>query len=329
MHKQKTKVNPVLTAAIFVLILVVIFSGLKIMEATVFGGNRQEDIPVPSKTITRDGVNYFPRQDITTLLILGTDRRGVVESSGSYNNTGAADVVMLAILDEVDQSVSVIALNRDTMVNMPVLGLNGKQADTRFGQLAVSHSYGSGLEDSSENVKKTVSDFLYGITIDYYVTFNMDAIGILNDAVGGVQVTVTDDFSEVNPPIPMGPVQLNAQQAIEFVQTRYGVGNQLNVSRMERQKDYITGFLDALQNKMKGEQQQFAIDTYNALSDYMVTDCSSNTMSNIAERFSDYTLKEIVSPEGENRKGSEYMEFYVDEEALDALILRLLYAPKH
>jgi hypothetical protein len=36
----------------------------------------------------------------------------------------------------------------------------------------------------------------------------------------------------------------------------------------------------------------------------------------------------MLSPEGENRKGEVYMEYYVDEEKLDALILRLFYAPK-
>ena len=45
------------------------------------------------------------------------------------------------------------------------------------------------------------------------------------------------------------------------------------------------------------------------------------------ERYADYELVEIVSTEGENTRGEKYMEFYVDEEKLDELILRLFYAP--
>ena len=60
----------------------------------------------------------------------------------------------------------------------------------------------------------------------------------------------------------------------------------------------------------------------------MVTDCSVNVINGLMQRCADYTLKEIVSPKGTNTRGEEYYEFLVDEEALDQLALRLLYAPK-
>ena len=42
----------------------------------------------------------------------------------------------------------------------------------------------------------------------------------------------------------------------------------------------------------------------------------------------DISAKILYQPEGENVLGQEYFEFYVDEEKLDQLILRLFYAPK-
>ena len=41
------------------------------------------------------------------------------------------------------------------------------------------------------------------------------------------------------------------------------------------------------------------------------------------QRCADYSLKQILSMEGENVLGAEYYEFYADEEKLDALILEL------
>jgi hypothetical protein len=120
------------------------------------------------------------------MLIMGIDETGPVKPSNSYNNKGEADMVSVVIFDEKNQRIDVIALNRDTMVTMPALGLGGKQAGTAFGQLALSHTYGTGMEDSCENTRKTVSDLLYGVSIDYYIALNMDAISILNDQVGGV-----------------------------------------------------------------------------------------------------------------------------------------------
>jgi hypothetical protein len=89
----------------------------------------------------------------------------------------------------------------------------------------------------------------------------------------------------------------------------------------------MNGLLEGLQEKLKAEST-FALNTYESISPYVVTDCSGNVISSFAERYGDYPLVEIVSPEGENVKGEQYMEFYVDEQLLDQLILRLFYAPK-
>ena len=327
MRKRKQIFNLAYFGIILVLVLVILYSGLRILESTVFSKAPEEGTSAHTKTITRNGVDYFPRQDITVVLVLGIDQFGPMEDSGSYNNKGAADMVTLLIFDEQNQECRALCLNRDTMVEMPVLGIGGKQAGTIVGQLALSHTYGSGLEDSCENTKKTVSSLLYGISIDHYVAINMEAITILNDMVGGVPVVVTDDFSQIDPSITMGEVTLKGQQAIHFVRTRKGLGDQLNLSRMDRQKEYVDSFLEIF-STMVMDDTKFAMSAYDSIAPYMVTDCTGKVISSMMQRYADYTLVEMVSPEGENIRGEEYMEFYPDAQDLDELILRLFYAPK-
>jgi len=310
-----------------ILVLVMLYSGLRILESTVFHTGQEGSGNFVSKTIERNGQEYFPRQDITVVMVLGIDRFGPVEASGSYNNRGAADMDILLIFDETNEQINVLHLNRDTMLEMPVLGIGGKQAGTWYGQLALAHTYGSGLSDSAENSRQAISDFLYGLQIDYYVAMNMDAITILNDAVGGVTVNVTEDFSAVDPTIRMGEMHLLGQQAINFVRTRKDVGDQLNLSRIQRHKEYLNGFADAFRARQEADAG-FVLNAYEQVSPYLVTDLSANAVSGMMDRYADFEINEIISPEGENRVGEEYMEFYVDEEALDALILRLFYAPK-
>ena len=310
---------------ILILVLVMLYSGLRILESTVFAP--QSENTVPTKTITRNGIDYFPRQDITVVMVLGIDKFGPVQASESYNNDGAADMVLLLIFDETNKELSILALNRDTMLEMPVLGLGGKYAGTYYGQLALSHTYGSGLADSCENTRQTVSDFLYGINIDHYVSMHMDAISLLNDAVGGVTVNIKDDFSAIDPTMPKGVITLKGKQAINFVRSRAAVGNQLNVSRMERQETYMSGFLSALREQLSSNDS-FALSVVDQISPYLVTDCSATTISGMMDRYADYSLKQIVSPEGENMMGEKYYEFHVNEEKLDELILQLFYAPK-
>ena len=203
---KKNKKSPIIPIIAVVLVAVLMFSGFQLLMAVFSPANTEENKITTTKTITRNGKEYYPRQDITVFMLLGIDQQGPVEASDSYNNDGEADMVALAIFDESAKTFNVLVLNRDTMMNVPILGVGGKPAGTSFEQLALSHTYGTGLEDSCENTRTAVSDFLYGLNIDYYISMNMDAIAILNDAVGGVTVNVTDDFSAVDPSITKGDV---------------------------------------------------------------------------------------------------------------------------
>ena len=316
MNKRKNAKNIAYFCVILILVFVMLFSGLQILESTVFSPRREEAARLESKKITRGGVDYYPRQDITVVMLLGIDQNGPVTASGSYNNPGAADMVALLIFDEKNETYSVLGLNRDAMVTMPVLGIGGKPAGTQRAQLALSHTQGSGLEDSCENTRTTVSELLYGLQIDYYFSMNMDAIAILNDAVGGVTVNVKDDFSAIDPTIAKGQVTLRGQQAIHYVRTRRGVGDQLNLSRMDRQEEYISGFLAAMQTKAEQSES------------FIVTDVSVKQMSNLFHRFAKYEYTGMTNLEGKNVLTEEFYEFHIDEQKLDELILKLFYAPK-
>lgn len=327
MRKRKPFKGIAAGCILLILVLVIIYSGLRIVESTVLFPTVESVESVPTKTITRNGVDYFPRQDLTVMMVLGIDQEGPVKSSNYYRNHGSADSIMLLIFDETNEECTVLYINRDTMLDMDVLGITGDYAGTTYGQVALAHTYGQGLEDSSLNVKNTLMNFMHGLTIDYYLSMNMDAIPILNDAVGGVTVHVVDDFSLVDPSIKMGEQTLQGQQVINFVRTRKDVGDQKNVTRMERQKEYVTGFLQALREKEQ-EDVNFIIAEYEKVAPYLVSDCPINTLSSMVSRYSKFTIQEVVTLEGENTIGDGHYEFYVDEEKLDELIVRLFYKQK-
>ena len=309
------------------LVLVMLYSGLQILASTVLQSPTITQDQTGRKTIVRDGVEYFPRQDITVMMVLGIDQYGKVEHSNYYRNSGSADSVMLLVFDEATKECTVLYLNRDTMLTMDVLGVRGEYAGTFYGQLALAHTYGGGQEDSCVNVKNTLMNYLHGMTIDYYVAMRMDAIPILNDAVGGVTVNVTDDFSKVNSTNTMGELTLKGDQVIDYVRTRKNVGDQKNVTRMARQREYVDGFLKALRVK-EHEDVNFAVNLYEQLAPYIVTDCSVETLSKLLSHYMDYELLGAVTPEGENRIEDGHYAFYTDEEKLDAMVVDLFYRPK-
>ena len=309
------------------LIGVVIYSGFRFLEATVFLDDEKSPSKSPSKTIVVDGVKYFPKQDIETFLIIGVDEDGEMVRRETLENEGMADAIMLAVFNRTDETIDIISLNRDSMTDISVRGLDGRKVDSMNAQLALSYAYGDGMESSCENTIEAVSKMLYGIEIDHFMALNMDAIKVLNDAVDGVTVDVWDDFSAVDPSIYMGRVTLYGDQALTYIRARKDVGDQLNVNRMERQQEYMESFFYALKYYVEMDPE-FAVKHYEDLSKYMVTDCSVTTMSSMLERYGAYELGEIVTPEGENVRGEKYMEFYVDEDSLEDLVLEHFFAEK-
>ena len=311
------------TAILLCLVLAVsLFNVIKIV------GNKQDsDEQYVSRVIERDGVKYYPKQDITTLLLMGLDRIGPAVESNSYNNSARADVVMVIVFDDANKKINVLNLNRDTILPVQVLGVNGFPAGTTNQQLALAHTYGKGLKDSCDNTKTTVSKYLLDLKIDYYFSISMDQISVINDRLGGITVNVTEDFSSVHPFIPLGEVTLTGEQANAYVRYRKDVDDQLNLSRMERQKKYLQGLFSAISETNKNDAESL-LGLYEDTSDYIVTDCTVQTISNLLQKFSGYTLEQVVSPEGDNIRGTEFMEFYVDSGSLDQILLDLFYSKK-
>ena len=116
--------NTLFVCIILILVLVVLYSGLRILESTVLF---QEEVTMQttSKTIRRDGVKYYPRQDITVVLLMGINQEGKVTPT-PFNIGGASDMITLMIFDEQTRKCDLLALNRDMMVDIPMLDMTGE-----------------------------------------------------------------------------------------------------------------------------------------------------------------------------------------------------------
>lgn len=326
MGKRKYARKRTFAGILLILALVVIGVGAKIL-APYLENERKDPTGAEKKTITIDGVEYFPRQDVTVLMILGVDQSGNMEAGPGPRNDAQADMVMLLVLDETEKKCNILALDRDTMLDLQVSEDNDG-AETVYGQLALAYTYGTGLQDSCENVKRTVSTFFLGANIDAYVAMNRDAIAAMNDTVGGVMVEVKEDFSQVDPTITKGTVTLKGEQAANFVGTTRELTDPFNLSSLERQMDYVEGFFTAFRQSNKVSANQM-IKAYKAIKSYVETDCSLSLVTTLLNRFSEYTFGEIITLSGEKVLSEDGCAFYPDVSEATALALGLFYAPKN
>lgn len=279
------------------------------------------------KLISVEGQKYLEREDVTTILLMGINQPGTVEGSEFYRNEGTADIIMLLAFDEKEKNYSIIQIDRNTMVDMNVLGISGNISGTTHGQIALTHTYGTGLEDSCENVRQTVSYMFDGMPIDYYAAINLEALKKMTEMVSGVTVDVKEDFSVFNASLVKGELLLNGEQSVSYVSV-YGDGKlSLAKTHMMRQKEYAEKFIEALNAKLR-PYPDYVIQMYDEIYDYMVTDISTENLYELSEKYSEYELKEIVSLEGKIKDGTRYIEFHPDKEKLEKLSLKMFYKKK-
>lgn len=278
-----------------------------------------------SRAIYYQGVKYTPDPDVYTFLLGGVDKFGDVEDSGSYKNNEQIDFISVIAYNKVDNTCKILIVNRDTMMDVPVLGLGGKSAGTSYEQIALSHTYGNGLKDSAENTVNAVEKLLGGITVDNYAIMKMDAIPILNDMVGGVTVTLTEDLTEIDPTFLAGSeVTLTGDLALQYVRRRMDISDGSNLSRISRQQQYITGFYSNLKARVT-ENSNFLATAFGDIDDYLVTDCDYIQMDEFQNYIKTYPEAMIYTINGEALLGDEYIEFYPDEEHLTQVTLDLFY----
>ncbi|MBR2965734.1 MAG: LCP family protein [Clostridia bacterium] len=274
--------------------------------------------------VEHGGKRYERRRDVDAILIAGLDKFESSAGKDSYVNNRQADFLLLMIIDHATKTCSAVHINRDTLAEITVLGIGGKKVGTVTAQLALSHTYGSGGADSGRNTARAVSHLL-GITVDNYATLTMDAVATLNDLVGGVTLTVLDDFAGVDDTLKRGEtVTLMGEHALNYVRARQGLSDSTNVARMERQRQYLTELYQATLSAMK-EDEDFATDAVGELTDYIVSDFSMSALDDMLDAFCEYEFGGIYTLEGTVSQGEQYMEFRLNKDFAKGLMIELLY----
>lgn len=287
--------------------------------------NRTENELSPN-VVDIGSVKCTPKANIETYLFMGVDARGKAEAKTDYDGTGQCDVLLLLVIDKAANTYAVLPINRDTITDVRSLGENGEDLGTSKIQIALAHANGDGMEQSCENTVEAVSTLIYGQKISGYIALNMDAISELNRMVGGVTVTIEDDFSEADPTLKIGEtVKLTDEQAVHYIHDRMNVGDGTNEGRMRRQNEYMKGLKTILAEKCR-QDESYALEVFRGLEDYMVTNLRENNVGRIAKAvlknkdLGEYHIKgtNAIDDYGFNA-------FTVDNNSLTDIVVELFY----
>lgn len=285
--------------------------------------------------VYHDGKKYRYNKDILTFLVMGIDDDQSMNGEVGMGEAGQADTIFLAMLNQKKKNVELLGISRDTMADIQIVDEEGEYIRTTEEHLAIQYAYGDGSHFSCELMQTAVSNLMYGLPIHGYCAINLKGIPVLNDAVGGVELTVLEDLTDIKN-ITEGDfslkegvtIKLTGEQAHDYVRARKKTEFASNNMRIKRQKQYMSAFADTLLEKTR-KDLTLPVKILNKMANYMVTDVSMDEITYLATKILDYTFDfdnirsiegEVVQPEGE-----KYEQFHVDYDMLYELILEMFY----
>ena len=283
------------------------------------------------ETIEYKGHTYKYNDDVFSLAFFGIDQR-TMKNVKQTDFVGAADADVVISINTKTGETKVIAIPRDTMVDVDIWSTSGIFLRTEKTQLCLAYAYGDGKRKSCENAVNAVSRILYNIPIQKYYALDLDGIAPLNDSIGGVTVTSKYALPQYN--IKVGDeVTLKGDMAEAYVRTRDMDDINASLNRTERQVQYINAFAD---QALPAVVRDFSTVSklYNTGSKYSQTNLSLNNATYIGSLllskgitdFETYSLKgEMKASEDSLMPDVVHAEFYPDEDNLMETVLDVFY----
>ncbi|WP_316571714.1 LCP family protein [Neobacillus sp. YIM B06451] len=234
------------------------------------------------------------KQDPFSVLLLGVDQR--------EGDRGRPDSLMLLTVNPDEESIKIVSIPRDTYAKIIGKGVEDK----------INHAYTYGGVDMSI---KTIEHFL-NVPIDYFIAVNTNGFQELVDAVGGVTVNNTLDFSYGKFHFPVGQLHLNGAEALKFTQMRH-LDPKGDFGRQERQQKVIQAFIKEAATVKTLANYRSILEV---IGNNMKTNLTFNEMKKLQENYSKTRNNlERIQISGNNLKKDGVYYFEVPDEEREKL----------
>lgn len=307
----------VMLAIVLVCVCIYLYRSSQPSEVVVDNEVVQEVDPYSDYTYIRyNGEDYTYNKDITTLLFMGIDQ----ESDSDI--IGRSDTMFLALLNEEEESITLLHISRNTMCEVEVVNDDGKTILMSEMQITLQYTYGDGDHFSSELSSDAVSRLLYDIPVDYYLAMELDGIDSIVESLGAITMYMEEDYTYIDETFVQGTtIEMNGDQVESFVRYRDMEESGGDEERVQRQEIFFHAFLVELNEKTSGSTSKM-LSIWENMSPY----CHTDLYTNVIEMLMSYEIEsEIYEVPGETSLNGSYDEYYVDEDALQELLIELLY----
>lgn len=324
--RRKNRRKEGITIIAYLIFIALILGGLILLVKllTADEGEVDDAGQVYRATIEYNGEQYAQKTGLETVLFIGYDNTSDAEEGPT--DFDQSDFLFLVVIDKANKQYTTVHVDRDTMTKISKLTSEGKLQSEEVMQITLAYAYGGkDVSMRSTNALNAVTSLLGGQHINHYVTFGMDSVPVLNNVVGGVSVEVPCDIDDdLKMTAPGEKIVLTDDQALRYVRARESLSNPTNVFRMERQRNFIESFIELFGKKVN-EDENFLTDVVEKDLANKIASDDLNRVSEIAGEAVKLENAGYLTLEGEHKQGERFMEFYPDEDALQALIIKVFY----
>ena len=332
-HAKKKGTRRLVIIAVVILALLLIavgsvFALIKMGEQSVKNANAASDVQSEGvaydegKTVEYNGKLYRLNENMASICIIGYDRR--TEQVVAGKSVGQADAIMVLAANLETGKATAIAIPRDSMVEVgEFIGGNYAGIDTM--QLCLAFAYGDGGETSSQYTTAAVSRVLYNMPVNNYISLDLNSIGELANAVGGVSLTPLQTIPDTNIVKGQSTV-LFGSNALKYMQWRDTSVLNSSLDRQARQSQFVQAFSKQALNEAKGNVGVL-VDLFNIASNNGVTNLSVSDFTYLASTLLNTGISdvEVVTLQGEMKQGNVYAEFYLDKTNVYETVLSVYY----
>lgn len=274
------------------------------------------------RTIEQDGVTWRYNTRLRTVLFMGVDTRAGAENKIGIGNNGRSDTLLLFVIDPDEERIQLITISRDTMTKVDVYDRDRNYLFSGKMQVTMQYSFGDSAARSCQLVKSKISDLLYDLPINYHCSLTLDGILAASDLLGGIKLTLEDDWTDIDPTYTAGStITLKGEQLERFLRYRDIQVSGSNDVRMSRHGWFIRQLFSQM-GTVGSAGVEMLLDK---LDPYLETDLDADTIKQLT---SYHLSDEILKVPGETIRGKAHDEYYVDEEACKQMILDVFYIPE-
>lgn len=277
------------------------------------------------KTVEYNGVTYTLNENIVTVAAIGMDREAFGLEDDKIGTAGQADFILIAALDLKSGLVSPILIPRDTMVDVDQYTTDGQYVGVERMQICLSFAYGDGGKTSSRNVLTSAQRVLYGIPVHLYGVLDLAGIPALNDAIGGVSVTLPEDYGDKS---AGSRIMLHGTDAEKFVRSRDTQRMDSDTPRRARQIAYLNAYISKVTS---AAIRDFGVvrNLYNTAMEYAFTNISLSRVTYMGTTLlqKGLNIADVTTLSGKLQPGDPYAEYILDEQAAFETVLHVFYTP--